>query len=66
MSFIILKTIIVDLNYHIQVDYRAVRRIIILRVIERQRTLNKYGYSHDKQQRAVDAVLKQAEVMADY
>lgn len=31
-----------------------------------KRTLNKYGYPPDKQQKAVDTVLKQAEVMADY
>ncbi len=31
-----------------------------------RRTLNKYGYPPDKQQKAVDTVLKQAEVMADY
>jgi type I restriction enzyme R subunit len=28
--------------------------------------LNKYGYPPDKQQKAVDTVLKQAEVLADY
>ncbi|HAH32183.1 MAG TPA: restriction endonuclease subunit R [Elusimicrobia bacterium] len=31
-----------------------------------RRTLNKYGYPPDKQQKAVDTVMKQAEVMADY
>ena len=31
-----------------------------------RRTLNKYGYPPDKQQKAVDIVLKQAEVLADY
>ncbi len=31
-----------------------------------KRTLNKYGYPPDKQQKAVDIVLKQAEVMADF
>jgi type I restriction enzyme R subunit len=31
-----------------------------------KRTLNKYGYPPDKQQKAVDTVLKQAEVLADY
>ncbi len=31
-----------------------------------RRTLNKYGYPPDKQQKAVDTVLKQAEVLADY
>ena len=31
-----------------------------------KRTLNKYGYPPDKQQKAVDTVLKQAEVMADH
>jgi type I restriction enzyme R subunit len=30
-----------------------------------RRTLNKYGYPPDKQQKAVDTVLKQAEVLAD-
>jgi type I restriction enzyme R subunit len=29
-------------------------------------TLNKYGYPPDKQQKAIDTVLKQAEVLADY
>jgi type I restriction enzyme R subunit len=31
-----------------------------------RRILNKYGYPPDKQQKAVDTVLKQAEVLADY
>jgi len=31
-----------------------------------KRTLNKYGYPPDKQQKAVDTVLKQAELLADY
>ncbi|MEK7825000.1 MAG: type I restriction enzyme endonuclease domain-containing protein, partial [Nitrospirota bacterium] len=31
-----------------------------------RRTLNKYGYPPDKQQKAVDTILKQAEVLADY
>jgi type I restriction enzyme R subunit len=31
-----------------------------------KRPLNKYGYPPDKQQKAVDTVLKQAEVLADY
>jgi type I restriction enzyme R subunit len=31
-----------------------------------KRTLNKYGYPPDKQQKAVDTVLKQAEVMAEF
>lgn len=31
-----------------------------------RRTLNKYGYPPDKQQKAVDTVLKQAEVLADH
>ena len=31
-----------------------------------KRTLNKYGYPPDKQQKAVDTVMKQAEVLADY
>jgi type I restriction enzyme, R subunit len=31
-----------------------------------RRTLNRYGYPPDKQQKAVDTVLKQAEVLADY
>lgn len=30
-----------------------------------KRTLNKYGYPPDKQQKAIDTVLKQAELMAD-
>ncbi len=31
-----------------------------------KRTLNKYGYPPDKQQKAIDTVLKQAELAADY
>lgn len=31
-----------------------------------RRTLNKYGYPPDKQQKAIDTVLKQAEMMADF
>ena len=31
-----------------------------------RRTLNKYGYPPDKQQKAIDTVLKQAELLADY
>lgn len=31
-----------------------------------RRTLNKHGYPPDKQQRAIDTVLKQAEMLADY
>jgi type I restriction enzyme R subunit len=31
-----------------------------------RRTLNKYGYPPDKQQKAVDTVMKQAEVLADF
>lgn len=31
-----------------------------------KRTLNKYGYPPDKQQKAIDTVLKQAQVFADY
>ena len=31
-----------------------------------RRTLNKYGYPPDKQKKAVDTVLKQAELMAEY
>jgi type I restriction enzyme R subunit len=30
-----------------------------------RRTLNKYGYPPDKQQKAIDTVLKQVELMAD-
>jgi type I restriction enzyme R subunit len=30
-----------------------------------KRTLNKYGYPPDKQQMAIDTVMKQAELMAD-
>jgi type I restriction enzyme R subunit len=30
-----------------------------------RRTLSKYGYPPDKQQRAIDTVMKQAELMAD-
>ena len=31
-----------------------------------RRTLSKYGYPPDKQQKAIDTVLKQAELLADY
>jgi len=31
-----------------------------------KRTLNKYGYPPDMQQKAIDTVLKQAELLADY
>ena len=31
-----------------------------------KRTLTKWGYPPDKQQKAIDTVLKQAEMMADY
>ena len=31
-----------------------------------KRTLNKYGYPPDKQQKAIDTVMKQAELLADY
>jgi len=31
-----------------------------------RRTLTKYGYPPDKQQKAIDTVLKQAELMAEY
>ena len=31
-----------------------------------RRTLNKHGYPPDKQQKAIDTVLKQAELMADF
>ncbi len=31
-----------------------------------RRTLNKYGYPPDKQQKAIDTMLKQAELMAEY
>ncbi len=31
-----------------------------------KRTLNKYGYPPDMQQKAVDMVLRQAEQLADY
>lgn len=30
-----------------------------------RRTLNKYGYPPDKQQKAIDTVVKQAELMAN-
>lgn len=31
-----------------------------------RRTLNKYGYPPDKQSKAIETVLKQAELLADY
>ena len=42
-------------------EYARARLMVIVR-----RTLTKYGYPPDKQQKAIDTVLKQAELFADY
>lgn len=47
------------IDWTIRESARA-RLMVIVR-----RTLNKYGYPPDKQQKAIDTVLKQAELMAD-
>ncbi|MBN1189349.1 MAG: DUF3387 domain-containing protein [Dehalococcoidales bacterium] len=50
----------VTIDWNMKESARA-RLMVLVR-----RTLNKYGYLPDKQQKAVDTVLKQAEVLADY
>lgn len=47
------------LDWTIRESARAKLMVIV------RRTLNKYGYPPDKQQKAIDTVLKQAELMAD-
>jgi type I restriction enzyme R subunit len=47
------------IDWTIRESARA-RLMVIVR-----RTLNKYGYPPDKQQKAIDTVLKQAELLAD-
>ena len=42
-------------------EYARAKLMVLVR-----RTLNKYGYPPDKQQKAIDTVLKQAETLADY
>jgi len=49
-----------SIDWNLKESARA-RLMVIVR-----RTLNKYGYPPDKQQKAVDTVLKQAEVLADW
>ncbi len=49
-----------SIDWNLKESARA-RLMVIVR-----RTLNKYGYPPDKQQKAVDTVMKQAEVLADY
>jgi type I restriction enzyme R subunit len=50
----------VSIDWNLKETARA-RLMVIVR-----RTLNKYGYPPDMQQKAVDTVLKQAEVLADW
>jgi len=49
-----------SIDWNLKESARA-RLMVIVR-----RTLNKYGYPPDMQQKAVDTVLKQAEVLADW
>jgi type I restriction enzyme R subunit len=49
-----------SIDWNLKESARA-RLMVIVR-----RTLNKYGYPPDKQQKAVDTVMKQAEVLADW
>jgi len=49
-----------SIDWNLKESARA-RLMVIVR-----RTLNKYGYPPDKQQKAIDTVMKQAEVLADY
>ncbi len=48
------------IDWTIRESARAKLRVVV------KRTLNKYGYPPDKQQKAIDTVLKQAELLADY
>lgn len=48
------------IDWTIRESARAKLKVLV------KRTLNKYGYPPDKQQKAVDTVLKQAELLADY
>jgi type I restriction enzyme R subunit len=48
------------INWTIRESARAKLMVLV------RRTLNKYGYPPDKQQKAIDTVLKQAELLADY
>ncbi len=50
----------VTIDWALKESARAKLMVIV------KRTLNKYGYPPDKQQKAVDTVLKQAEVLADF
>jgi type I restriction enzyme R subunit len=50
----------VSIDWNMKESARAKLMVIV------KRTLNKYGYPPDKQQKAVDTVLKQAEVLADF
>jgi type I restriction enzyme, R subunit len=51
-------------NATIDWTIRASARAKLMVVV--RRTLNKYGYPPDKQQQAIDTVLKQAELLADH
>jgi len=48
-----------SIDWTIRESARA-RLMVVVR-----RTLNKWGYPPDKQQKAIDTVMKQAEMMAD-
>lgn len=54
----------VKANTTIDWTIRASARAHLMRIVSR--TLRKYGYPPDKQQKAVDTVIKQAELMAEY
>jgi type I restriction enzyme R subunit len=48
------------INWTIRESARAKLMVIV------KRALTKYGYPPDKQQKAIDTVLKQAELLTDY
>jgi len=50
----------VTIDWTIRESARAKLMVLV------RRTLTKYGYSPDKQQKAIETVLKQAELLADY
>ena len=50
----------VTIDWTLRESARAKIRVMVKRI------LNKYGYPPDKQQKAIDTVMKQAEVLADY
>ena len=50
----------VTIDWTIRESARAKLMVLV------RRTLTKYGYPPDKQQKAIETVLKQAELLADY